>query len=329
MIIKKIVFHQIIKESDSLDVTLNLSEDIIRIDEDVEVFVERLIKSFNQKYPTQGIFEDNTDLYPFQKYFANCLNEEFDFIDFTHRSMSILENKISVPNATGGYVVFLLYENLQQDFLITIMLDKSEQFTVNDLNLGIEKLKTLDLDKIARGSRLNITKWKDESNLYLSFIKGTRTLSNYFIQFIGATDITSSKENIRKLYENVNNYLLSTSYTQNKKERLKEKISDYLTNRFEKKELVELQAISGILFPEDPNNFIEYLHLNNSDVSDYISITRASDYKIFKGSVVKGNGFELFYDRKLLKEGKIIAKNGRITIVGVTDELIKQINNGY
>jgi len=74
------------------------------------------------------------------------------------------------------------------------MLDKSDQLTVNDDSLGIEKLKTLDIDKIARGNTLNITRWLNNDDLYLSFIKDTRGISNYFIDYIGTTDITSSRK---------------------------------------------------------------------------------------------------------------------------------------
>lgn len=326
MIIKNIIFHQVIKEANG-NPELNLSQDVIVIDDDVKDFATKLIKSFNSKYPTQGTFEENADLYPFQKYINEYLEEE-DFVIFSHQSMEILEDKISIHNATGGYVVFLHYIFREHDFLITIMLDKSDQFTVHDDSLGIEKLKTLDLDKIARGSRLNITRWINENSLYLSFIKGTRTLSNYFINFIGATDITSSKENIKKLYNSVNNYLHSTTYTRNKKEKIKERITDYFTDCYQNDRLVELNSISAIISADSPNLFLDYLEETEDDISDNIKIVKSDDFSVFKSSKVKGDGFELHYDRKLLKSNKLIAQNGKIVISGVSEDIIKQINNG-
>ena len=224
--------------------------------------------------------------------------------------------------------MILHYIFREHDFLITIMLDKSDQFTVHDDSLGIEKLKTLDLDKIARGSRLNITRWINENSLYLSFIKGTRTLSNYFINFIGATDITSSKENIKKLYNSVNNYLHSTTYTRNKKEKIKERITDYFTDCYQNDRLVELNSISAIISADSPNLFLDYLEETEDDISDNIKIVKSDDFSVFKSSKVKGDGFELHYDRKLLKSNKLIAQNGKIVISGVSEDIIKQINNG-
>lgn len=58
MIIKNIIFHQVIKEANG-NPELNLSQDVIVIDDDVKDFATKLIKSFNSKYPTQGTFEEN------------------------------------------------------------------------------------------------------------------------------------------------------------------------------------------------------------------------------------------------------------------------------
>src|SRR5690554_7284020 len=98
MIIKNIIFHQVIKEANG-NPELNLSQDVIVIDDDVKDFATKLIQSFNSKYPTQGTFEENADLYPFQKYINEYLEEE-DFVIFSHQSMEILEDKISIHNAT-------------------------------------------------------------------------------------------------------------------------------------------------------------------------------------------------------------------------------------
>lgn len=80
------------------------------------------------------------------------------------------------------------------------MMDKSAQYTNTD-DLGIKKLMTLNVEKLARANRLNLDKWKKNDGRYLTFIKGTREVSQYFIKFIGATDISSAKENFRILKE--------------------------------------------------------------------------------------------------------------------------------
>lgn len=72
---------------------------------------------------------------------------------------------------------------------------------------------------------------------------------------------------------------------------------------------------------------MEYLEENQDDISDNIKIVKSDDFNVFKSSKVKGDGFELHYDRKLLKSNKLIAQNGKIVISGVSEDIIKQINN--
>lgn len=327
MKIENLIFHQIIKEVQGAP-TLNLSDTTIPINEDVDEFASKIIKSYNVKYPTQGIFQEDKDIYSYQEYIKDYIESENDFIQFSQKSMKILNKEIDKKTTTGGYVVFLHYVEKTEDFLITIMLDKSDQFTVNDENLGIEKLKTLDIEKIARGNRLNITKWQNKNDLYLSFIKGTRGISNYFIDFIGATDVTSSKQNILLLSNNIDKFLNSKDYKPTQKLNIKEKVSDYIDECYTLKKVIELKSISAIITPKEPENFITFISENKLEASDNIYIARKADFEIFKTKKVSENGYTLKYDNKLIKNEKIVAKDGKIIINGVPDEIIKQINNG-
>lgn len=206
MNLKNIILHQIIRENEE-EPELNCSDHNLVENDTVIEFVEKLIKIYSSKNPTFGAFEEDSVNYPFQKKVREYLDGS-NFITFSKESMSILKKEIKTPKATGGYVVFVHYEEKQVDFIITAMLDKSTQFAVDDASLGIEKLKTLDIDKLARANRINVKKWDAEESLYLTFIKGTRDVSKYFQKFIGSTDITSAKINSRIIDNAVNRYLI-------------------------------------------------------------------------------------------------------------------------
>lgn len=159
MEIKYIVLHQI-KREDNQAPELNLSSQLLDVtNSTVKDFMARLTKSFSSKNPTYGKFEDDENNYPFQKWVKEHI-EKNDFLEFSKKAMETLKKAIQVPQAKGGYVLFANYIEKQEDFIITIMLDKSAQFTINDDNLDIEKLEVLDIDKLARASRLNTTRWQ-------------------------------------------------------------------------------------------------------------------------------------------------------------------------
>lgn len=321
MTVTNIVFHHIEKEQQG-KASLNCSDKLLPINQTVNEFVAKLIKNYNHRNPTQGTFEEDEDNYPFQKKIDSYLTDG-DFLTFTQESMKILEKEIDKPNTTGGYVVFVHYIYGDTDFLITAMLEKSIQFTVNDENLDIEKLKTLDVEKLARANRLNIKKWKDSDVLYLSFIKGTRAVSNYFVDFIGSTDITSSKDNFNKLKEATNKYFIENNIKALEKDKIKDGISKYLIDCFEQKKDVELRTVSSLINTYEPEAFLDFIREKGLEVSGKISVNRKADFDTFFRNKITEKGYSLSFDKSLIKTNKITHLGNQIIINDVPDELIK------
>lgn len=320
MTVVNIVFHHIIKEVKG-KASLKCSDKLLPINATVDEFVTKLIKNYSSKNPTQGTFQDDPDNYPFQKKVATYLTDE-DFLTFTQESMKILERAIDIPTTTGGYVVFVHYTEKNVDFLITAMLDKAAQFTVDDENLDIEKLMTLDVEKLARANRLNIKRWEDKDILYLSFIKGTRAVSNYFIKFIGSTDITSSKENFDKLKDATNRYFIENNIKALEKDKIKDRISSYLVDCFDNKKDVELDSISSLINSQEPKSFLDFVNVKELEVSGKISVHRKSDFDTFFRNRIVEKGYSLFFDKSLIKTKKITHIGNQIIINDVPDELI-------
>ncbi len=321
MTVVNIVFHHVIKELKG-KASLKCSDKLLPINATVNEFVTKLIKNYSSKNPTQGTFQDDSDNYPFQIKVGSYLTDG-DFLIFTQDSMKILERAIDIPTTTGGYVVFVHYTEKNVDFLITAMLDKAVQFTVNDENLDIEKLKTLDVDKLARANRLNIKRWTENDVLYLSFIKGTRAVSNYFLDFIGSTDITSSKENFDKLKVATNRYFIEKKIKTLEKDQIKDRITAYLTECLELKKDAELSSISALINSQEPKDFLKFIKEKELEVSGKITINRKSDFDSFVRNRVSETGYTLVFDESLKKTNKITYKGNQIIINDVPDELIK------
>lgn len=321
MTVVNIVFHHIIKELKG-KASLKCSDKLLPINATVNEFVTKLIKNYSSKNPTQGTFQDDPDNYPFQKKVESYLTDG-DFLAFTQESMKILERAIDIPTTTGGYVVFVHYTEKNVDFLITAMLDKAAQFTVDDENLDIEKLMTLDVEKLARANRLNIKRWQDKDILYLSFIKGTRAVSNYFIKFIGSTDITSSKENFDKLKDATNRYFIEKNIKALEKDKIKDKFKTYFDVCFEQKKDAELESISSLINDQEPKAFLDFIKEKELEVSGKIAIHRKTDFDSFVRTKIVEKGYTLFFDKSLIKTNKITHIGNQIIINDVPDELIK------
>lgn len=320
MELHNIVLHQIIKEQ--LDEPeLNLSENLLPVNELSIEFVEKLIKSYSSKNPTHGVFEDNDDLFPFQKYVLRYFRDN-DFLSFTSDAMDVLNIKINTPFATGGYVVFVHYTQSNVEFIITVMLDKSVQFSVDDDNLTLRKLKSLDLERMARANRVNFTKWRGDEHQYLSFIKGTRSVSVYFQEFIGSTDMTSSKQNTDNLRVALQTYMRDNNYDDDRKRDVLHRVKGYSLRKFEAEEDLDLRAISVLVDDQLPDNFIEFITDNEDlEVSGYFRVTQKAHLKFFDKVIIKERGYSLEFDRNL-KGTKIFREGNSIVITEVPANIL-------
>ena len=295
MELKKIILHQIIRENNE-DSTLNLSDHLLEINETTIEFMEGLVKSYTLKSPTYGAFDKDITNNPFQTSVRVYFQNE-NFLEFSQKAMNTLKKAINKPNAKGGYVVFSHYKEKGEDFIVTAMLDNSIRFVVNNESLNIEKLLGLDIDKVARANRINWKQLKDRKEKYLSFIKGTRGVANYFAKdFIGCTDYTSGKENADEMQSAINNYMNMKKFVNDKKREIRKTLKEYTDKQIEKKEDIMINSISAYVDPENPTDFVGYVHENNLEVGDFHSTSKA-DFKGFTVKTLKGSGYKLEYHR--------------------------------
>ena len=325
MELKKIILHRIDRK-DNLPPKVYYSNHLLPAENLlVENFVIKIIKSFRKKYPTYGRFQEDILNYPFQT-IVKKLQSDGDFFEFSKSGMTLLEKAINVPGALGGYVVFIWYLRGKQEYIMTIMLDKSVQFGINDESFDLEELSALNIDKIARANRLNLTKWDNEDPLYLAFIKGTRSVSKYFQEFIGNTDLTSSRDNINKIHEVLNKYMRESSFTTKRKTKVNYDVKSYFLRQFDKKQDVKLDVISSLIDPDEPDNFINYID-DDLGISGSFRISKKADIKSFHRSKVSEDGFTLEFDNNLVSQKKIVKKGQNIVIKNVSEENLKKIFN--
>lgn len=324
MKLQQIVLHQIIKEQMEKP-SLKTSDSLLPVNEVTEEFVEKIIKSYASKNPTYGVFEDNKELYPFQTHVESFRNGG-SFLDFSCEAMKILKKEIDSPTTTGGYVVFILYNENMVDFLITIMLDNSTSFSVNDANLTIKKLQSLDIERLARANRINFEKWKNDDPQYLSFIKGTRGISLYFQKFIGSTDLTSSLQNTNNLKDAMAKYMSREGYSSEQKRLTYNKVNDYAIKKYDLDEDLELNAIAVLINEINPEGFSNFIQENEDlEVSGSFRVTQKTHLKFLTWQTVKEKGYSLEFDRGLI--GNKILKNGSdIIIKNVPADVLKEFN---
>lgn len=325
MNLKNIVLHQIITEKNK-PIVENYSNQLLPINSDVTDFVDKFLEKFRERRPTYGVFEDDSDNYPFQRYVEDYLSNE-DFLDFSLRSMKSLK-KILGRNTSikGGNLIFLHYENLGKQFIVTTMLDETAGFSVNDQELTIEKLQTLNLAQVVRANRLNIDKWQEGKDTYLDFIKGKREVSIFFQEFIGNTDLTSSVVNANNFRSALNDYCQKMDISTDRQSDIKSKLKGYIDRQIEYQQDIEITTLSSLIDPEKPNSFLDFVDENDYKVSGSFR-AKSSDFNYFVKSIVKGKGYKLSFDKELLTNGTIERVGNSIMINDVDLEMLENAFN--
>lgn len=117
-----------------------------------------------------------------------------DFYTFTIKSLEHYKLSLEAEIAsTGGFMIFAHFINTDynNEYLLILTINNKNGYVLNENDLTIKDAKSLDLNKVDVACLINLTKWKNiesgldtESKTYLSFVKGKKDVSYYFLSFI-------------------------------------------------------------------------------------------------------------------------------------------------
>jgi nucleoid-associated protein len=211
MNVNKVVVHSLVKTEGQQSASVDLSQELLDIDDMAISLIQRLDASYRKTEMTNAIFDD-TNGHIFPKEFNDYLklNTDDAFLFFSQETIKNLRDQVvNISPAKGGFLVFAEYKNDVRDYVSVFLIrdtigmlfkkDKGKSsFTINPA-------EHLDLDKLAMACKIDITKYKQDSGKYLSFIKRKmENISEYFINWIAVKERESNKIFTESLYALIN-----------------------------------------------------------------------------------------------------------------------------
>lgn len=332
--IKGIVVHQVVKEAHSTKCTLHLAKQAISPKEREKVFVANIKEAYYKKSnPTYGIFGNNDTS------FQNLLlkyhdKKEIDFFNFSIEASNLYKRKIKdISPATGGHLVFVHFSNTteKQEYMLVMTINNKDGFVIDD-NLNIKDIKSLDLNKIDVACLINITKWNSitkgedtESKTYLSFVRGNKDISLYFMSFIDCNDNKTSSESTKRLVNAINEYCGEIGLDRDASIRKKNEVYDYCLDCIKTKKEIQLSAISALFDIENPNGFMEFAAQEEYGVSEIIS-GDSTRIKKLRFTYYKGKDLTIIFDNAQLDKTVFYDKNKKqLTFKELPEDLINQL----
>ena len=331
--LKGIIIHQVFKDAQDRNVNLKLADSSIVIGEKENLFISKLNKTYYKKSnPVYGIF-GGVDT-QFRTYLEEYLTNN-NFLDFTTKSTEyykrILEDTIS---ATGGFLIFADFVNndTANRYMLILTINNKDGYVVSESELTLEDIKNLDLSKVDIACIINLTKWKEieegtdtESKTYLSFVRGIKNISYYFMSFIDCDNKTTSTESTKNMINAFEAYSTEKKFPRETKINYKNQIYEYCDDCMKSKKEIHLSAISALLDFDSPGDFEEFAADEKYAVSATIKGDR-SQLRRIKYVMYKSEGYRLEFDTSLLGTDVIYNKEKKeLTFKRLPEELTNQI----
>ena len=233
--LKGIIIHQAIKGTGDRNTVLKKATESIIVNEKEQLFIGRINKAyFKKSSPIYGIF-GNGDV-TFQNLLKTYLDKK-DFFSFTIEALSHYKKKLdATATATGGFMIFSHFFNTDNscDYMLVLTINNKDGYVVSEADLSIKDIKNLDLNNVDVACMINLTKWDNitsgldkESKTYLSFVKGNKNVSYYFMTFIDCDNKTTSSEATQKLTSAIEAYSKELNYDRETKIRKRNEIFLY------------------------------------------------------------------------------------------------------
>lgn len=278
--LKGIVIHQVSKVARETSCFVKKATEVINVTDKERTFIGRVNKVYYRKSsPTYGVFGDEEP--EFKNELTKYLNHEINFFDFSVNAVQQYKKVISgIAPATGGLMIFAHFINTDKnyEYMLVLTINNKDGYVIDETNLTIADIKNLDLSKIDVACSINITKWNNMesgtdsvSKTYLSFVKGNKDVSHYFMRFIDCQDKTKNTESTKRLILALGKYCAKENYTLDRTREVKNKIFDYCSDCLKERKEISLDAISALFDNEQPQAFMEFAAEEENGVSAIIS----------------------------------------------------------
>ncbi|PWC10338.1 nucleoid-associated protein YejK [Brenneria roseae subsp. americana] len=299
--IGQIALHQLIKR-DEQTLEMVLRDSLLSTNATVEEMMAELHRVYSAKSKAYGLFNEQSEL---ADALRSCRKGDEDFLGFTRAATGRLRDELAkYPFAEGGIVLFCQYRYLAVEYLLIAVLNSCNSMRVNE-QLDISSTHYLDINHADIVARIDLTEWEtnQESTRYLTFLKGRvgRKVSDFFMDFLAASEGLDTKAQNRGLLKAVDEYCDDAQLDKNERQNYRQQVYSYCNEQLQSGEEIELAALSQELPPLGDKTFQQFSTEQGYELEDSFPADRSTLRQLtkFAGS---GGGISLNFDALLLGE---------------------------
>lgn len=299
--INQIAIHQLIKH-DEQNLELVLRDSLLETNTAVDEMMAELHRVYSAKSKAYGLFAEESEL-------AQALRlqrqGEEEFLPFSRAATARLRDELAkYPFAEGGVVLFCHYRYLAVEYLLVAVLTNLSSMRVNE-NLDISSTHYLDIAHADIVARIDLTEWETnpESTRYLTFLKGRvgRKVSDFFMDFLGASEGLDTKAQNRGLLQAVDDYTAAAELDKNERQSVRQQVYSYCNEQLQAGEEIALSELAQEIPSYGEQNFQAFTAEQGYELEETFPADRSTLRQLTKyaGS---GGGLTINFDALLLGE---------------------------
>lgn len=303
MDIQQSVIHGVIKEKDTSgpdSVSIKPRESLLPLDNRVIKLATDVLALYGKLSNGYGMLGDDFEVHRFPNYLHNHLDNRDDFLTFTNKAMAVMAEQMSQQRfATTSYPIFFRYTNLGREWLLIAVLKLKEGVGIDEETLDLNDSLFFDISNLREAARIDIEKWRNNEQPYLSFIKrgsGTDSESSrYFREALSCLDYTDAKYNTATVLRAVDEYCENQGWGPEQRQQARSATFDYCKAKKASDEPVNLTALSALINDQVPASFVNYVRENDYQVSETFS-PHPDSYKKFQRLSKRFGSINLGFD---------------------------------
>jgi len=334
MEISESIVHGIRKEKESVGPTsitvqprtcvLPLDAKLMKLGADVL----DLYKKLSVAYGTLG--SDPLDRFP--ALLGDYAQRQTTIENFSLQATRLIAEAMSRQRwSTTSFPVFLSYTNQGRQWLLIALLKLRENIGLNEDTLDLNSSRAFDVSHLREAARIDIEKWRTNSQPYLSFIKrgsgGDSESSQFFRDALSCQDYTDAKHNTQAVIRAIDSYCQSLSWSADKRQAARSKLHDHCREKKNADEPVNLTTVSAIINDQEPESFIKYVRDQQIEVSETFS-PHPESYKTLRRISKKFRGVSVGFDVDSLFSEQVYydEDNDALVLKNPPEDLINDMN---
>lgn len=246
-------------------VTVNPRSTLLPLDAVLQRLCESLVLMYTKAANSNGTLGVDPLVHRFPVHLREYVDGQTPFMTFTHEAVKQIARQMEDSFlSSGGYALFLRYSTESHDLMLVAMLKLKPGAGIDAGTLSLTETLNIDLTHLNEAARINLARWRDNQQPYLTFIKGASRqaeVSEYFRHALACTSFTDSRHHTEAVLRAANDFFdgrsgLSVEERREEKAAMRSRLFDCLESN---REEVPLATIAAAVNPAEPDAFLEHI----------------------------------------------------------------------